>query len=515
MKPDDFSDRIRRKLESVEPEFREKDWTRMQQALGHSTPVFAIGTRAGLMAAASVAAVVAFGGVAYQQFQTSQHLREQVRTLNETVTRLQEKQSADPTPITPGSLPADTVYLTREVIRYVPVPYERKRADETDVGPDLDKSERVAQTDEAPNGSSTEVNSTINPNTTETTTTTTNRSPSSSLNTNRSKTSGSVNEDVIAGSENRVTTNATAKGRTRSGNRVSESTRDGANGQTNSRVDVGSNRVDATTTTTPTGQPESVGNQTTQLSLLAIKPFRYDTAYYQEGIARTARRMRRMLSTLSPAGTALAKVEVNRSEPNWNWRLGTGANLGWRQWSAGLFGELRLNNHFRLGIGLSTVNLEGGTYLTEVDYGKQNKQDFRQKYKPKVAPQQEIISIEPTGSTVRVPLMLSYRVGLGNGWSLVPSVGVNLSLSNREEVRFAYVRGPGVFEPVTLVRHMPQWALHAGMGAVYLEKNWGDWALQLGPYLNTPLGNQPSRLNVQAGGASARLFYQVDWRKKR
>ncbi|MCY7356426.1 MAG: hypothetical protein LH609_02975, partial [Rudanella sp.] len=128
MKPDDFSDQIRRKLESVEPEFREQDWTRMQQTLGHSTPVFAIGTKAGLMAAASVAAVMAFGGVAYQQYQANRQLHEQVRTLNQTVTTL--RQSANPTPANPTAVPPDTVFLTRDVVRYVAVPVDRKRDNE-------------------------------------------------------------------------------------------------------------------------------------------------------------------------------------------------------------------------------------------------------------------------------------------------------------------------------------------------------------------------------------------------
>jgi hypothetical protein len=490
MNHDEFSDQIRRKLESVEPQFQEKDWTRMQQALGHSTPVIAFGTRAGLMAAASVAAIMAFGGVAYQQYRTNQHLREQVQTLNQTVQTLRKATKSGPsTSAIIPALPPDTVYLTREVIRYVPVPYERKRLDGSDLGVDPAPTERLANAQNAPNTPNSPTNS-LNPNTTGTTTTFNNRTGS---NTNRPST-GQTTTPLRQGTRT-----------------TSDVTREQGN------TSMAGNQGGTTSAETNTSESAQVA-PSAQLTSMTTQPFRYDSAYYREGVARTTRRVRRMLSALSPSGTALAKVEVNRNEPNWALRFGPGANLGWQQWSAGLFAELRLTSHWRLGIGLNSVNLKGESFLSETDYGRRRPEPFRQKYAPGIDPRYAIININPTGSSWQVPLMVSYRMGLGSGWSLVPSVGVNLSLSNREEIGFSYLRGPIAGEsiiPATILLKHPQKTLHTGSAALLLEKNWGDWALQLGPYASTPLSSEPSRLNLKTAGASARLFYQVDWKKKR
>lgn len=496
MKTDDFSDQIRRKLESVEPEFREKDWTRMQQALGQSTPVFAIGSKAGLMAAASLVALMAFGGVAYQQYQANQQLHAQVQLLNKTVSTLRE--SAKITRPNPASVPPDTVFLTRDVVRYVAVPVERKRTGE------------ITETNLQPNTYATETPSTVN-NSPSAGITSTNRNQSSVTRNGVPNSSESQSAEKqtpnFSGSTNRNNTGITGSN---NGNNTGITGSDGLNNSGNSGQN-GNGVPDAG------GNTETNGNNAVQLSLLSSRPFRHDTLYYQEGMARTARRIRRLLGTASPSGAALAKVDINRSEPNWMTRIGLGANLGQQQWGVGLFGEIRFDNHWRLGLGITSMNLKGESFLTEIAYGQRTKQDFRRKYASGIDAKLDIINITPSGLSVQVPVRISYRFGLGNGWSLVPSAELNLSVSNREEIRYAYLRGPGKIEPVTIVRRLPQQMFHAGSAAIYLEKNWGDWALQLGPYASTPLNNVQGRLNIntQTAGATARLFYQIDWKKKR
>lgn len=540
MKPDDFSDQIRRKLESVEPEFREKDWTRMQQALGHSTPVFAIGTKAGLMAAASMAAVMAFGGVAYQQYHANKQLHEQVRSLHQTVKTLQQSAGVAQAQVKPtSSVPPDTVYLTRDVVLYVAVPVERKRNDE------------IAETNSPSNPNATETPSTVNNRPSAGITSTGGHllaNPNGSIGSSESRqtstqnrnTAGidspvgstpnrSVNElsgnnkasGISSGNGNRIVGNSrgnnkgVAGGNSRNGNGTA-----GINGVNNTDLTGQNGNVVAGTTETNNTGPVSENtatnsNNAVQLALLSGRPFMRDTTYYQEGMARTARRMRRLLSTPSPSGAALAKVEVNRNEPNWLARIGPGSNVGWRQLGVGVFSEFRLNSHWRVGVGLTSMKLEGGSYLTEVDYGKRTKQNFRNNFAPAVDPRHDIINITPKGSSWQVPIMMSYRFGLGSGWSLVPSIGVNLSLSNQEEIGFAYLRGPGQIQQVTLIKKLPQQMLHVGSAAVYLEKNWGDWSLQLGPYASTPLSSVQGRLNTNTAGAAARLYYQFDRKKKR
>ncbi|MVM37454.1 hypothetical protein GO730_07195 [Spirosoma sp. HMF3257] len=107
MKTDRFSDIIRRKLESIRPEFTEKDWTRMQATLqqagppqpgsagtGHPFGGSVWSTHPWLMAAASV------GTVALVSFSIWQ--RSEINQLRQTIGQLKQKpDSTQRAPISP------------------------------------------------------------------------------------------------------------------------------------------------------------------------------------------------------------------------------------------------------------------------------------------------------------------------------------------------------------------------------------------------------------------------------
>jgi hypothetical protein len=99
MKTDRFSDIIRRKLESIRPEFTDKDWTRMQASLQQAMPPqpgspttgtpFSSGVWSGsswLLAAASISTVVL---IAFSIWQ-----RSEINTLRETVGQLKQQAVA-------------------------------------------------------------------------------------------------------------------------------------------------------------------------------------------------------------------------------------------------------------------------------------------------------------------------------------------------------------------------------------------------------------------------------------
>ena len=142
MKTDSFNDRIRQKLDSIEPTFRERDWGRFQKHVGQHRP----GTLPDAVryfwqpiAGAVVVGALLLGN--WWQYQSQQELKKTVQTLTTTVEQL--RQTTTPAdsgeiglsqirpglaigPGLPPSLqrmifpatekrPADTVYITRYV----------------------------------------------------------------------------------------------------------------------------------------------------------------------------------------------------------------------------------------------------------------------------------------------------------------------------------------------------------------------------------------------------------------
>ncbi|GAB4023903.1 hypothetical protein [Spirosoma koreense] len=179
MKTDRFSDIIRRKLESIRPEFTDKDWARMQETLKNAnlsqpTPPqashpFSGGVWSGqswLLAAATVSTVVL---IAYSVWQ-----RREINTLRQTIGQLHRQSVTAPAPTAPNPqsqqqprsdlahsgqpVPAthsqgapsppnrndgqavrpDTVFITR----YLPTPSPAK--------PDRQSAERLSQRSEEP-----------------------------------------------------------------------------------------------------------------------------------------------------------------------------------------------------------------------------------------------------------------------------------------------------------------------------------------------------------------------------
>ena len=125
METDPFSDSIRRKLESIRPDFEEKDWKRMQATLQQATPppsdlpttphpftVSRWSARPWLMAAATVSAIVLVSFAAWQ--------RAQISDLRQTVSQLRQQQATRPRQAPPETaapnavpLPLDTQTVRR------------------------------------------------------------------------------------------------------------------------------------------------------------------------------------------------------------------------------------------------------------------------------------------------------------------------------------------------------------------------------------------------------------------
>ena len=82
MKTNRFENTIRRKLESIEPDFQEQDWARMQNYMqAHTPPSFLqqYGSWIGYAAAASVTSVMAYMYV--NQLSQNNHLVRDVKNL--------------------------------------------------------------------------------------------------------------------------------------------------------------------------------------------------------------------------------------------------------------------------------------------------------------------------------------------------------------------------------------------------------------------------------------------------
>ncbi len=550
MKPDDFDDNIRRKLDGIEPSFREKDWAQMQQVMrqhGMITPWSA--APSWLMPAVGVVSVAALLTTTVWLGQSNQQLRQDVQRLSQTVTQLKQ------TPQTQTALPArvDTVYLTRTV----PVPTNNQPTAQS-IEPNVSVPQPTPTRD-----NTVATQSQTNP-----------LSGRSDQNQIATRPPGAANaqpdvnqpadrtgQPAVPTSEPDRRSEAPEKAGVgtapadAAGNRVTrETNRDrtatGAN-RTNADQPVGSSRRGKSGTPSATaGQPErvaSTGNrnptrtdavqsgankengtpggpgldsQTSATAPIAIeelaaKPMRLDPTSFEEGISQAVRRLRRLYPAKAlPVSPTVAPEATAVVTPNERFRLGVSSELGLNRWAAGVYGDVRLGRHFLLGVGLERVAISGGKFSSDIVFEQRIRRNFRSFYAGGIDDRHIITSIDRRSVTWQVPITLGYGIPVGAGIVLTPTVGASASLWANENVYFTYVdlnrKGPGPFEVrearLPTVRRPVQW-YHSWSASLGVEKRWGPLTVQVSPYLVGPFVEGELGLNGTSHGGRLRMLY--------
>lgn len=550
MKPDNFDDNIRRKLDGIEPVFREKDWAQMQQVMrqhGMITPWSA--APSWLLPTAGVVSVAALLTTTVWLGQSNQQLRQDVQRLSQTVTQLkQTSPAAPPTRI-------DTVYLTRlvpaptnnptnaqSIEPNVSVPQltpTRDKAVATQSqtnaltnSPDADRLvNRPTVASQAPTEprldrtqpNAPEQRSNSNPLTDRTNPTAgTPDAPNRRIEPTERSGVGTVPADA---SGNRVA-QETGTNRNASGtNRANTDRSVGSSG----RVETGtspatSDRVGAVTapggrnTIRPdangVGEPAGTSTEATApvaIEKLASRPMPVASSNFEEGISRAIRRLRRLYPAKAlpalPVSPTTAPEATAVVTPTDRFRLGPAAELGLKQWSLGVYSDVLLGRHFLLGLGLERVNISGGEFETDMIFFNRTKRDFRRDYAGGIDKRYDIIAINRRSLTWQVPITLGYRLPLVYGIALTPSVGFSTSLTAREIVSFSYQRGPYDYQEVQLADRRPVNWYHSWSASVGVEKRWGPVTVQASPYLVGPFADSPLGLNGTSGGLRLRTLY--------
>lgn len=569
MKPDQFADQIRRKLESIEPTFRDKDWVQMQHTMRvHGGGVYQPGLPQWVMPTVGGLAVASLATVVYFQYATNQKLQNEVQTLNQTVTQLRQTPQAT-------EQPPDTVYVTRYIeapSTHLPTwkgglsnePIDRSLRDVRRGGSQLADSQQPKQevyTDEA--GNVLVPNPSLNSSVNETTTTSSiprRNGPVSTDQSNRStqlansengptinngrQRSGSTLENnsyPVAGTNrtgidkrgNDLGTNPANQYRVsqrdlagnnlpykqygaNSGRNGSGNAADIANGRQNGAANNRQGGMYDPQTPVETAQPttEPLSWALPDIEDLPLLSITADSAYYREGMVKISRRIRRLLPVIA-AQTATKAPTVTIPVPDWRFRLGIGGFVGVQQFGGGLFSEVRLGSGWIIGVGLTNNRLSGATYLTDHLYEERTKRNFRKEYAGGIDPRYEILNITRKATTWQVPVTVGYRIQMQKNWSVNPTVGVSFNISNQEKIAFNYLRtppvtmgGPSELEERYLLIQYQKSYMHTALFSVGIEKTWQRISVQAGPYMSLPTTVNPYTLNTASGGMRARLFYR-------
>lgn len=555
MKTDPFNDRIRQKLESIAPTFRERDWGQFQKQLGQHRPgTFPDAVRHLWQPIAGALVVGALLVGNWWQYQSQQELKKTVQTLTTTVEQLRNATTA----------PTDTVYVTRYVttlpsagqkpgyltpeqatggaslLRLNQLDLSEQSADNqlTDAINNDNTKQRLPNAVDAVTGRLTNESYTRdaagrgasgrNPtrqrrlllpaNTAEPTGQLAITDPnvtSTGQKTGKWNGTAGTTATAVADQLNMASLSPAERRQLKRLLRRTTSRRSAAEQLADSRTSVLTNQ-----TTNRTDRPADEGKANMDALLRAnnlLAPARFDSGYYDIDIARQLRRFRSPIATRTSETTATdSPVKTSLAVPTGRFRLGVGGHISYRQLGTGLYAEGLVGTNWTIGSGITVQTLTGQTFLTDEDFDRKTDKDFRREFAPGIDPGHLILNITRRSTVWQIPVSVGYRVSLGQNWLVVPTATFNLNVWNQENVGFSYLRGPKTPPEQRMVSVIyDQRKYHSASFSVNVEKQWAlsgktAFVVQGGPHITVPtLGVSPvSSPNALSGGVRLRTFLQ-------
>ncbi|PSL26776.1 hypothetical protein CLV60_109269 [Dyadobacter jiangsuensis] len=493
MKTNRFENTIRRKLESIEPDFQEQDWARMQKYMQtHTPPSFLqqYGSWIGYAAAASVTSVMAYMYV--NQLSQNDHLVRDVKNLQSQIELIRNQ----PAPVAK----ADTVYVLQTApdgqslqASLQPLNYRRNLSQngvQQDLGQiNLADTEPVRSTSNAEPGA---VENIPDPANTRKKVTYQADKSSESLAAAQPAKEAIITGPNAAGNANTIDANA------------------GQMPKTPSNVAAGKTF----------GSEFSIASISNPVEMHAGISLQRKM-HYELASKLTARQVQKALFANN---MQIAKAPVNTKKTEQvaqtesvipklplktPYRFGAGYQIEGNGQGKTVLGEVIIKKKFSIAAGITWLKVKPAEFFTETVFRTKARADFKETHPGQVPLIFQLYNIKIDQNVVQIPLTLAFRNTIKDDWAYYASVGTNFKVSSKETISYD-CRGPkneffsqsftkkGDVSPITSMNF-----------AVGIEKSWHPIVVQAeGYWVNyfKPL----SPLRQSAGpGVKVKLLYQI------
>ncbi|MCR9065510.1 MAG: hypothetical protein NXI00_16180 [Cytophagales bacterium] len=196
---------------------------------------------------------------------------------------------------------------------------------------------------------------------------------------------------------------------------------------------------------------------------------------------------------------------------NFRYRYGLNLDVANEQLAGGFTNELILSKNFGISAGFRLSNLKGNDYHTDGEYLMQTGLDFRAIYGSFVHPEKDIVDIIFDNYFLQIPLNLSYRFPLRNQWTILLLLGTDLDIAGREYVKFEYQNDEGVFEEGINKANISNPIFNNGLISAGIEKKIGKYVFQLLPYASAQWKTSIYKRDDILAGINLKMMFQPKW----
>lgn len=490
MKTNKFENTIRRKLESIEPDFQEQDWARMQNYMQtHNPPSFLqqYGSWIGYAAAASVTSVMAYMYV--NQLSQNDHLMRDVKSLQSQIEVIRNQPSV--------AVKTDTVYILQKT-------------------PDSDQFQVQPLAEVQYRGNASQQTAGIA------------ADGQSGLNAEGSKPGQNIATDTpeIAIGEKPADSFRNIP-KFENAQLAFQRVKDSQTGNSSGTTAIQSssqqnpallNNAVAGTKTFGSNFPLTEINTPVEMNKERSlnRQMNYELAnrlssrQVQKALLATSIQPTKAIASGKKAEqVAQAENVVPKLPLKVPYRFGAGYQLEGNGQGKTVLAEVIVNKKFSIAAGITWLKAKPAEFFSEKIFREKNRRDFKTTHPGEVPLIFELYNIKIDQSVVQMPLTLAFRNTLKNDWAYYASMGTNIKISSKETISYD-CRGPkneffnqrfskkGDVSPIT--------SMNFSLG---IEKTWYPIVVQAeGYWVNyfKPL----TPLSHSAGpGLKVKLMYQI------
>jgi hypothetical protein len=502
MKTNRFENTIRRKLESIQPDFQEQDWAQMQQYMKvHTPPTFwqQYGSWIGYAAAASVTTVMAF--LYTSQLAQNDHLVADVKNLKNQIEVIKTK--------TAPAGQTDTIYIVqkepvierRYIYRDAPSRNETLAAAQQDLsgdiivgGQDQITDQQAATSERSFADRNVRPTDALNPGT---------------VDVQRPGSAGKIrNDDAATGSysnTSQLTRNSVA--------------RTLANSDINLKV-LGSEFAEITEQEAWSSERAAVLARRMNYTLAS----RLSTRQVQKALnlPDAATQNNRNLAT-KPEGTQLAKAEsvtkVEKTTKAENvipklplkvpYRFGGGLSFERNGEAKSVVAEVIVSKKFSITTGISWLKMKPAEFFNEKIFREKNRKDFKKLHPEEVPLALNVYNIKVNPTLVQIPLTLAFRNDIRNNWAYYAGVGTNIVVKSKETISFD-CKAPNneyFFKEFEKKTNVP--AINSVNFSMGIEKTFHPVVVQAEGYLFNYFSPVTPSSHTSGTGVRFKLLYQI------
>ncbi len=482
MKTNRFENTIRRKLESIEPDFQEQDWARMQNYMQAQTPPSFLqqyGSWIGYAAAASVTSVMAYMYV--NQLSQNDHLLRDMKNLQSQIEVIRNQ----PAPVAK----TDTVYVLQ-------------------TAPDGQSLQAALQSqDYRRNRSQKSVQYELRP--------------------EQLANAEPAREAFVPGrkageSDQEPTTQANEKAVYELREKPGESL---------AAVQPSYKAVPTESGTTSGAPSNSAGGRTfgSEFRIAAINsPVEIQSGislkrkmHYDLASKLTARQVQKALvannmqiakapvSGKKAEQVAQAESVIPKLPLKTPYRFGAGYQIEGNGQGKTVLGEVIIKKKFSIAAGITWLKVKPAEFFTETVFREKARKDFKTTHPGEVPLIFQLYNIKIDQSVVQMPLTLAFRNTVKNDWAYYASMGTNIKLSSKETISYD-CRGPkNEFFNQTFSKKGDVSPITSMNFAVGIEKSWHPIVVQAeGYWVNYFKPVTPLRQGA-GPGLKVKLLYQI------